>query len=232
MAYLQAGKADQLQELSDLCELDMPDRRELDDAVLEMMGVASPERRADLIDRLYDHLKAHFEQVRQKEELAIANKKKAKRRGPARPGEIAAQVLTQIKQDEPQLLRSYEKHFLDPSAAFEVIELPESGTAELHSDMFAEHAVRFVQGKKKLGTIEASSASQAELLAVLANDGWRGLVPVPRNDSECARVLADYRQFAAHRDERLWELVAERTADEDTQEKVMSTLLNLVRAAR
>ncbi|HUS58458.1 MAG TPA: N-6 DNA methylase, partial [Planctomycetota bacterium] len=39
MAYRQAGKADQLDNLSDQCELDMRDRRELDDAVLQMMGV-------------------------------------------------------------------------------------------------------------------------------------------------------------------------------------------------
>ena len=41
MAYTQAGKEAELEKLSDLCELDMDDRRELDDAVLEMLGVES-----------------------------------------------------------------------------------------------------------------------------------------------------------------------------------------------
>ena len=42
MAWRQAGKEVALEKLSDLCELDMADRRELDDAVLAMLG--SPRR--------------------------------------------------------------------------------------------------------------------------------------------------------------------------------------------
>jgi hypothetical protein len=38
MAFSKAGRSSELEQLSDLCELDMDDRRSLDDAVLEMLG--------------------------------------------------------------------------------------------------------------------------------------------------------------------------------------------------
>jgi hypothetical protein len=53
----------------------MPDRRELDDAVLQLIGVASKRRRDELIAELYAYLREFFERTRQKEEKAIANKK-------------------------------------------------------------------------------------------------------------------------------------------------------------
>jgi hypothetical protein len=39
MSYRQKGKQSELPKLSDKCELDMEDRHEVDDAVLEMMGM-------------------------------------------------------------------------------------------------------------------------------------------------------------------------------------------------
>jgi len=45
MAWTQAGRAKELKDLSGLCELDMRDRRALDDAVLQMIGVSSKKHR-------------------------------------------------------------------------------------------------------------------------------------------------------------------------------------------
>ncbi|MBW2069587.1 MAG: SAM-dependent DNA methyltransferase, partial [Deltaproteobacteria bacterium] len=118
MSYTQAGKIDELGKLSNESELDMPDRRELDDAVLQMLGVRSKKRRQELIDELYDYLREFFERTRQKEEKAIANKKKAKRRGPARPGEIAAQIYQEIKETENHLLQQYDPDFINKSKSF------------------------------------------------------------------------------------------------------------------
>ena len=43
MAFTKAGREDELEEISDISELDMDDRHELDDAVLELLGVIEPE---------------------------------------------------------------------------------------------------------------------------------------------------------------------------------------------
>ena len=47
MAYTQMGQEVELEKLSDICELDMDDRRELDDAVLELIGVRSKKKRQE-----------------------------------------------------------------------------------------------------------------------------------------------------------------------------------------
>ncbi len=105
MAFAKSGREAELQALSDLTELDMADRRALDDAILEMLGVKSQRERDGLISGLYAYLGEFFEGIRQKEEKAIANKNKAKRKAAFSPAELAAQILAEIKDNQGQLLR-------------------------------------------------------------------------------------------------------------------------------
>ena len=101
MAYRQKGREADLNNLSDLCELDMPDRRELDDAVLEMLGVSDPSRRRALLDELYAYLRQFFEWTRQKEEKAILNKLTSRRKVKFNPAAVAGQILAEIHRDHP-----------------------------------------------------------------------------------------------------------------------------------
>lgn len=81
MTFEKAGRSLELEQLSDLCELDMPDRRELDHAVLELLGIKSKKERGEWIDKLYAYLREFFEETRRKEELAIVNRNVTKRKG-------------------------------------------------------------------------------------------------------------------------------------------------------
>jgi hypothetical protein len=233
MAYTQAGKAEQLASLSTECELDMPDRRELDDAVLEMLGVKSKSERERLIDELYAYLREFFEWTRQKEEKGIENKKKAKRKGPTSPADIALQVYQELVDREGYLLRQYEPDFLDTSKPFDTYEVPSEGTAEVYSDMLVAHGVQFMVGKKKnLALIEAKIPGQEHLLALVANSARRGFIRVPHDKTECQRVRVSYEQFLAQREQRLRELIEDRTADEDLQAKVLDALKLLIMRGR
>ena len=80
MAYRLKGKEGELDELSDLSEAD---RRELDDAVLDLLGIETKKQREKMTGDLYDYLCEYFEWVRRKEEKAILNKKKIKRKSVA-----------------------------------------------------------------------------------------------------------------------------------------------------
>ena len=93
MSFTKSGRQKELDDLTNESELDMPDRRELDDAVLEMIRVTSPKKRRELIDELYAYLREFFEATRQKEEKAIVNKNTSKRRGAARPADIASRDI-------------------------------------------------------------------------------------------------------------------------------------------
>ena len=120
MAYRRKGREADLDQLSDLCELDLPDRRELDDAVLEMLGVADPARRQALLDELYAYLRQFFEWTRQKEEKAIRNKLTSRRKVKVNPAAVAGQILAEIQSNHPSLLRRYDPDFLDASQPCDV----------------------------------------------------------------------------------------------------------------
>jgi len=228
MAYRSAGKEGQLDKLSDKCELDMPDRRELDDAVLQLLGVGSKKRRNDLIEALYSYLRDFFERTRQKEEKAIANKKKAKRRGPARPGEIAAQIYEQIIEQQASLLQQYDPAFVDESKPFDTFEFPAEGEVKLDQSLFNGHGIAFVKGKKTITVIDTKIPAQDPLAILVANSGVRGFVRIPHEEEECRRVLQKYEKFVRERHRRLLELIEDRTADEEMQQKIYDALMPLI----
>jgi hypothetical protein len=228
MSIVAKGKEEELDECSELSELDMPDRAELDDAVLEMMGVKKKAERKALLDELYAYLREYFEWTRQKEEQAIVNKKKAKRRGPAKPAELAAQIYQQIQDEEGYLLRQYNPDFMDFSKPFDTFEFPDKGTAETFKDLYMPHGVRFVQGKRVLAKIETTIPEQDALAVLLANAGIRGFVRLPREKQECEYRTEQFGAYVAKRNVRLAELVEERTGDPDIQESVMTALLRMI----
>ncbi len=225
MAYKAKGISDQLHTLSDLSELDLPDRHELDDAVLQLMGVSNKTERTSLIKQLYAYLQELFEWIRQKEEKAIKNKKIAKRTRPASPNEIAMQIYNEIQEVQPHLLRRYDPDFLDSSKPFDVFDLPVKGMPTEYRDMFNEHGVAFKKGKKLLTLIKTVIPEQDKLLTLIAATNIRGLVRVPHEADDCIALLTKYQKFLSEQKSRVQELVASRTADEDLQEKIIEPLL-------
>ncbi len=229
MAYRQAGKEEQLKDLSDECELDMDDRRALDDAVLQMLGVRSKRQRRELIDRLYAYLRDFFEWTRQKEEKAIANKKKAKRKGAARPEELASQVFQEMLEKEPGLFRHYDPDFIDAAKPYDTYELPQEGAPEPLHDLHIPHGVRFSNGKKRsVAILEVRSDAQVNLVVLVASTCRRGFVRIPYDDDECARVHTEYERFALHRERQVRAFIESRTADEEMQEKIYAVLMPML----
>ena len=228
MAYTQAGKERDLEKLSDQCELDMDDRRELDDAVLEMLGVQPAEQRQALIDELYDYLREFFELTRQKEEKAIINKNKARRLVLVRPAEVAAQILAEIKEDHPELLRRYAPDFLNLNRSLDTYDLPAEGQPQELRDLYHDRGVVFMKGKKSIAAIDTHMPEQDPLIILLAKSGIRGLVPIPHEKDECQRVLQEYGDFIRRREDAVWELIGNRTHDEDMQEKIYAALMLLM----
>jgi len=233
MAWREAGKEKDLEKLSDLCELDMADRQELDDAVLEMIGVKSPERRKEMIEALYGYLREFFERTRRKEEKAILNKNKARRRGKTDPSQIAGQIFDELAESHAEFLRRYDPDFLDRTHPFDTFEIPMEGESEPYKDMFIPHGVRFVKGKKRqTALLKTSNAVQDDLIVLLCRSGIRGLVRVPHEEDGCRHVLSSYGNFIGRRENLIRRLIAERTVDEDLQKMIFEALLPLVLVGR
>ncbi|MFH0910473.1 MAG: N-6 DNA methylase [Planctomycetota bacterium] len=228
MAYKQRGKENELVNLSDESELDMADRRELDDAVLELLGIASKKERQSLIDELYTYLREFFEWTRRKEEQAIVNKKATSRRGQVDPNELAVKLYEHLHDNEPHLLKSYDPDFLDGKKPFDTYELPTEGVAVAEKTLFSSRGVSFKKGRKQPAYVETKMPGQDALVELVANSGVRGIVRFPRDAEEIERLQKRYGDFIRQRENRVKELIEERTADKDIQERIRDALMPML----
>lgn len=228
MAYTAKGKEADLDRASEESELTQSDRRALDDAVLELLGVASSDERKKTLDDLYAYLAEFFEWTRQKEESAIQNKKKAK--GGKAPGasDLASELFAEVQRDYGALLRTYDD-FVDLGQPFDTYEIPANGEPEPLDGLFESHAVRFLGGKNSEAPIvETRSDAQRALLITLTRDGTRGFVRVPLEEDAAQSLRTRYEKFLQQRVGTLRTLVEERTADPELQERVYANLLKRV----
>jgi hypothetical protein len=220
------GREDELQGLSDETELDMVDRRELDDALLELIGIASKKERADILDHLYSYLRDHFELARRKEELGIQNRNTSRRLGAVRPEDLAEEIMERIRREQPYMLRAYD-FFLDKSKPYVTVEVPLDGEPKPYKGLFHEHGVEFVKGKKSLAIVELKNDAQVSLAMTLVGNGVRGLVRLPINAADSSTMAKLVTAHIAQSGAKLRELVEDRTSDEDMQ----ASVTDLVRAS-
>jgi hypothetical protein len=230
-AYTRKGKEAQLEQLDDRTELDLPDRWRLDDAVLRMIGVADKAERQALLDKLYGHLRQHFEWTRQKEEKAVVNKKRAKKKGPAGPAAIAAEVVEQLKREQPALLRSWARDFLARGEAFVTYEVPAEGQPEVIDDLIHPDTVRFTRGGRRVGDVATDRPEHAALVATLADAGVRGFVRVPLDAARAAQLHEKFRAWWEQRTAALSELVSQRTRDRELAERTLASIGPMLPAA-
>ncbi len=230
MAFEKSGKKAEIKALSDACELDMPDRRALDHAVLELLGIKSKRTRDEWINRLYEYLREFFEETRLKEELAIVNKNVTKRKGAVSPQDLAAQIASELNTQEPLLFKSYKDFFNEAGVgdAWIAREVPPEDTPRFHADMH-DAGVRFMRGRKQTGFIKLPSEAHAALAVAAIREMRRETVQLPRAELACVTFLRDYQSFLDRRDARLRDAIAQRVADEDIQEAVLGLLLDRVR---
>jgi hypothetical protein len=228
MALVKSGRESELDLLPDHSELDMEDRRELDDAILEMIGIKNRRERAELINGLYRYLREFFEEVRQKEEKAIVNKGRSKQKSAQSAAEIAGQVFADVKDKSGHLLRAY-RDFMDLNRPYDTFDLPSAGAAEIYEDIFTpEGAVRFMKGRKQIALIPMRIREQAGLVVSISKRGVHGLARVPSTPDECIRVKKRFEEFSESRERQLRSTIADRTGDPDLQDKILAALDDLI----
>ena len=231
------GEHDKLAALSDRSELDQSDRRELDDAVLRLLGYGNAAERGRLLDVLYGHLRRHFVDVRRKEEKANANKKRAKRKGGrGSASAVAEAVVRHLRERSPHLFRRYPQAFVDADVltamATDTYEIPKEGEPELAELLTAGVVLRVAKGRRTLFESEVESREQGELLVALARQGVRGLVPVPHGAAACVAARERFEAWVEEREEVLARLLERETADEDLRDKARAAVLPALMSQR
>jgi methylase of polypeptide subunit release factors len=202
-------------------ELRQPDRRALDDAVFELLGVADPQRRKELIDRLYDEAALHFRQIRVMEIQKMEQRRKsATRRFSAE--ELAADLWDAAELEDLTPLKEWIAK--QPETTATAI-IPDVSPAHLssHAKMFDNETIYF--GKDRKEYMICRSREEAELVKLLADLDVHGAIDVPAEAEGCEKLRKKIKEKIEVAKSRFEELANTRTSLEEKQIEVVELLL-------
>jgi hypothetical protein len=202
-------------------ELSQPDRRALDEAVLEMIGVEDAGQRRAMLDELYLETARHYRQVR-----IVEVQKQVQRAGSQRriSGEdVAGSVwdgLTDQQKGPP--LAQWLTTFADGAAP---VNIPDGKAKALGSaNLYDPHAVEFRHGKD-VAQVTYAGLEQAALVAELANLEIRGDVPLPAGDPACSQLRQAIGQRLTAARQVFEELVNVRTGTDRLRQSAVGLLM-------
>jgi len=201
-------------------ELQQPDRRELDDAVFELLGVSDAAERAALIDRLYEETALHFRAIRVTEIQKMEDRAKGGQSKFA-VADHAADAWDALDLTDLTPLAEWVK--ANAAGECEEIEIPSERPVHLpESDLFDSLAVYF--GGKRHHHVVCNSHGQAELLARMAELGVTGSVQIPTDEARAKDLLEKINKRHELAAQRLRELAASRSGNTEMQEEVFNLL--------
>jgi hypothetical protein len=160
-------------------ELQREDRRELDDAVFELLGVSNAGRRQELIDHLYREVSLHYRSIR----IVEVQKMEQRRHG----GNAKISTLNLASSAWNELDPEWQKPLADwvreQVGKGKVLDLPDGDVRLPDSGHFFEaNTVYF--GKAPVVSLICESRAEAELVAAIARAGLRGEITVPITEKE------------------------------------------------
>lgn len=200
-------------------ELQQGDRRALDDAVFELLGVSDPQERASLIDRLYEATAQHFREIRVVEIEKMEQRAKSDRRRLS-VDELAADIWDAAQLDDTVSLKDWLTQ--QPESGME-ISIPEDRPAFLPDNpLFELKTISY--GKAGKIKKEYDSRAQAELVFRLANLGISGKVSLGTEMESCQELLNRLEEYMDKARSRFKDLAESRTSDERVQVQLMELL--------
>ena len=193
-------------------ELRQPDRRALDLAVFEMLGVTGAAERERLCDELYREVTAHFRQIRIVEIQKQEQRARTDDRG-FRTDELADDLWDVLPEEDRVPLAVWiarnADNGLEVTIPDGVPSLPDA------ADMFGASTVFFRQGKGHAAIpLALPSRAHAELVHSLAVHGIRGPLALPARPADAASVLARLADRLAALTDKAGQLAGSRTDDE------------------
>jgi type I restriction-modification system DNA methylase subunit len=202
-------------------ELRQKDRQELDDAVLELIGVSDPKERVKLRKRLYEEVTKFYRQVRLLELQAIENKNRSKRKTGITAQKIADDIWDELPKDT---IKNYPDNFLKPDEETDSYVLPDGKAKFLYAaDMINKPTLKFPERK-----IEFRHKTQAELVLALHDAGYSGSLSLPIKETRCKEVLQKWNEYLDNLRETFEDMGYERSGDE---ERVISAVDILMKRA-
>ena len=200
-------------------ELQQPDRRELDDAVFEMLGVSDSGERNELIDRLYEATSQHFRDIR------VVEIEKMEQRAKSEGTRLNVHDLAADIWDTVELNDSLSVvQWLTESPQADVwVDVPEERPAILRdSPLFPDHTVYFGRSLKE--QVHCESRSQAHLVLYLAELGVSGRLNIPGGTASVNDLLGRLEARLAEARMAFSQLVESRTGDSRIRDQLLHVL--------
>jgi hypothetical protein len=201
-------------------ELQQADRRQLDDAVFELLGVTDARRRQSLIDRLYREVALHFRAVR----IVEVQKMEQRRQGNGKNNISQQQLaLDAWKHLEPEFQKPLSQWIDDETRKGKTVNIPD-GEVRLAAPENWFEATTVYFGKMPATSHVCASRAEAELIAMIARQGLRGPVSVPATEKECGALLERLGARLATARRKFEALAAERAGSDKLREQVLELL--------
>lgn len=204
-------------------ELRQQDRRDLDDAVFELLGVDDPGKRKRLVDQLYLELTMHFRAVR----IVEVQKMEQRRQGGTRdvsPRDLAEDAWMELEDDYKKPLAVW---LGQRRVRSKTITIPDGSVRLPDSAHFFEANTVFFGSKPAIG-INCDSREQAELLAAIAHAGVRGEILLPTQPDDAREVGLEFTRRLASTRERIAVVAELRAGSDKIKEQIVEILYRWV----
>ena len=206
-------------------EFTLDDRRDLDDATLEILGIDDTYERKALRDRLYRDVTELQKAIREREIIAQRDRRNASRKGGLTPQATAAELWSE--HSSSLNLLQFPEDFVGRLDEWDTFDLP-SGVVE------AGEAMVDVGGLLRAGTIrvggrdgeviDVGSVSRARFLEALSlchREGQGRLTA----DEVCDDAVSNFEQYRQELRERCAQLAEQRTNNQSRQKTIVESLL-------
>ena len=197
-------------------DLAQADRQELDDAVLELLGVADSEQRHALRRELYAEMTRLYRSIRRTEKRMNEFKARSKSRGKITARSIANEIWQRL--ERKPVVRSLAD--FTSTRESETVELPAGRLRPVHN-LINENSL-FVEAERR--HIPLQHPERVAFAEALHKARIIGAVSIPSNPEDCRIALLEKTAQDAQIQEQLDSLAAEYTADEALQKKIVQEL--------
>ena len=206
-------------------EFTLDDRRDLDDATLEVLGIEGADERTALRDRLYRDITDLQQAIRKREVIAQRDRVRSSQRAAATPQHVADELWYE-HESELDLLQ-FPEDFVTRSNEGDIFDLP-SGEVEVGT------ALMDIGNLLKVGTIrvggrdgeviDVGSVSRSRFLEALSLCHRTGQVRLP-SEQVCDDAVSSFAQYRQDLRDRCSQLAQLRTPDQRRQRAIIDALL-------
>ncbi|WP_324664234.1 N-6 DNA methylase [Dehalococcoides mccartyi] len=191
-------------------EVNLPDRRALDDAVLEAIGFEDPEERANVLSDLYAA-------VCQRVESRFERARSTQHPGEKRPRPNAEAIAEELfKELSPELAKKFPDGFVPAGTKTRSLDLPEG----------IEDFERVTFNRLRIGgkLLDFDNPDEAEFIQFAVQSGAVGPIAIPAESGITHAAVTDYRNHLTELAKQVEELATSRTLDRKLKQRIVEAL--------